>query len=514
MGDYILTLDIGTTNIKAFLFNKEGEIFAQARRRPNYIMDEPGQVEQDPTEIWEMSKAVIEEVISSKNLSASNIDAMAISTQRASFVLWDKQTGKLYSNIITWQDKRAADYAEKLYKKFFFRVLRGIGKLVSLFGSTKMLVVSMLQFPTDYPSVRTGFFLENHPDIKKDVKDPNTSIIWGQIDSWILWNLTERKEHATDLSNASASAMLDPFKLEWNKPILKQIGIPTHFLPNIKETKDDFGVTKLFGGGEIPIRAIIADQQASLFGQCCFNFGDMKVTNGTGSFIDINTGDKPFASKRRLYPMIAWSMDGEITYLLEGMSHNTGNIIDWIQAELKLYQNPSETELMAMSVESTKGVYFLPTFSSGISYPFWDSTARGNLFGVNLSTRKEHIVRAVLEGICFRIKDIVKGIKEDTGISVNRIKADGGVSQNKCILQFLSDILGMEVEHAQNPEITALGAAFVAGLATGFWKSTEELKTIRKIDKVYKPQMSEQERETKSKKWIDIVARSLNYEVS
>ena len=511
MGDYILTLDIGTTNIKAFLFNKDGEIFAQARRRPNYIMDEPGQVEQDPTEIWEMSKSAIEEVISSKNLSAKDIDAMAISTQRASFVLWDKQTGKLYSNIITWQDKRAADYAEKLYKKFFFRVLRGIGKLASLFGSTKMLVVSMLQFPTDYASVRTGYFLETHPDINDKVQDPNTNIIWGQIDSWILWNLTERKEHATDLSNASASAMLDPFKLEWNKPILKQMGIPTHFLPNIKETKDDFGVTKLFGGGEIPIRAIIADQQASLFGQCCFNFGDMKVTNGTGSFIDINTGDQPFASKRRLYPMIAWGMDGEITYLLEGMSHNTGNIIDWIQAELNLYQDPSETEHMAMSVESSEGVYFLPTFSSGISYPYWDSTTRGNLFGINLSTKKEHIIRAVLNGICFRIRDFVEGIIKDTKIEVSKIKADGGVSENKYILQRLSDILGMEVEHSQHPEITALGAAFIAGLATGFWKTTEELKSIRKIDKIYTPEISEKERNEKYDFWKNIISRSLDY---
>ncbi|MHA1468123.1 MAG: glycerol kinase 5 [Promethearchaeota archaeon] len=419
---FILVLDLGTTNIKAFLFNKNGEIVAQARRRPKYIMDEPGQVEQDPTELWEMSKAVIEEVISSKNLSAKDIDAMAISTQRASFCLWDKRTGKLHSNIITWQDKRAAAYADQLTKRFFFRVLRGIGKLASLFGSTKMLVV----------------------------------------------NLTEGKEHATDLSNASASAMLDPFKLEWNKPILKQIGIPTHILPNIKETKDEFGVTKLFGGGEIPIRAIMADQQASLFGQCCFNFGDMKVTNGTGSFVDINTGDNPFASKRRLYPMVAWSMDGEVTYLLEGMSHNTGNIIDWIQNELNLYKNPAETEQMAMSVESSEGVYFLPTFSTGISYPYWDSSARGNLFGINLSTKKEHIIRAVLNGICFRIRDFVEGIIKDTKIDVKKIKADGGVSNNKYILQRLSDILGMEVEHSQNPEITALGVAFVAGLATGF----------------------------------------------
>jgi len=473
-------------------------------------MDEPGQVEQDPTEIWEMSKQAIEEVINTKSLTAKDIQAMAICTQRASFCLWDKRTGKLYSNIITWQDKRAAAYADKLTKKFLFKVLRGFGKAARISGSAKMMLISMLQFPTDYPSVRTGFFLENNPEIKQMIEDPNTNIIWGQIDSWILWNLTKGKLHATDCSNASASAMLDPFTLKWNKPILKQIGIPTHILPEVKETKDDFGKTELFGGGEIPIRAIMADQQASLFGQCCFNVGDMKVTNGTGSFVDINTG-KPLASKRRLYPMIAWKIDGDTTYMLEGMSHNTGNIIDWIQKELNLFKDPSETEQMAMSVESSEGVYFLPTFSTGISYPYWDSSARGNLFGINLSTKKEHIIRAVLNGICFRIRDFVEGIIKDTKIDVKRIKADGGVSNNKYILQRLSDILGMEVEHSQNPETTALGAAFVAGLATGFWKSTEELKSIRIVDEVYTPKMSEKERNEKYEFWKNIVSRSLNY---
>lgn len=511
MGNYILVLDIGTTNIKAFLFDKNGDIYAQSRRRPNYIMEEPNQVEQNPIEIWELSKEVINEVINTTDIKASDIEAMGITNQRASFLLWNKKSGEIYSNIITWQDKRAVDYAKKLTKKFFFKLLRGIGKIARIFGSTKMLTASILQFPTDYPSVRTGYFLENHPEIKAMIKDKNTDIAWGQIDSWLLWNLTDRKIHATDYSNASASACLDPFTLKWNKPVIKQIGIPTHILPQIRESKDDYGVTKLFGGGEIPIRAIIADQQASLFGQCCFNKGDMKVTNGTGSFIDLNTGDIPYASKRRLYPMIAWKIDGETTYLLEGLSHNTGNIIDWIKNELNLFEDPSETENMALSVDSTNGVFFIPTFSSGISFPYWDSTAKGNIFGIDMSTKKEHIIRAVLNGICFRIKDIVEGIIEDTRIEVEQIKADGGVSQNKYLLQFLSDILGMKVEHAENLETTALGAAFIAGLATGFWKSQEEILSIRKVEKIYNPKMNEEERSKKYECWKDIVNRSLNY---
>ena len=508
---YILSLDIGTTNIKGILFDKKGNIYSQARRRPNYIMEHPGQVEQDPTEIWQMSKEVIEEVISSNNLKANDINSIAICTQRASFMFWDKQTGKLYSNIITWQDKRAATYALKMSKKLIMRILRSIGKIARIFGSTKMLVTSQLRFNSDYASLRTAYFLENNPELKVMLKDPKTSIVWGQIDSWILWNLTGGKLHATDFSNASATGMLDPFTVKWSF-IAKILGIQTHYLPEIKETKDDFGHTALFGGGNIPIRCVIADQQSSLFGQGCFNFGDMKVTNGTGSCVDLNTGNKPFASKRRLYPLIAWKIDGKLTYMLEGLSHNSGNIIDWIQNELQLFKQPSETEDMALSVDSTEGVYFLPTFSSGISYPYFDPTARGNLFGVNLTTKKEHIMRAVLEGICFRIKDFVDGIIEDTKINVEKIKADGGVSQNKFVLQFLSDILGKKVEHSQNPETTALGAAFIAGLATGFWNSREELLNLIKTEKIYTPLMSDKIRIRKYGYWKDIINRSLNYE--
>ncbi len=512
LGTYILVLDIGTTNIKAFLFDKNGEIFAQARRRQNYIMDEePGQVEQDPKEVWELSKQVLEEVIESKNLKASDIEALGISSYRPSFLFWNKKTGKCYSNVITWQDSRSAEYAEKMTEKF--KALRAVAKIInSLKHSTRMLTASMIKFDSSYPSASTGFFLETNNEVNRMIKDPNTSIVWGTIDSWILWNLTKDRVHATDYSNASATGLLDPFKLSWNSIVMKPLGIPEYILPELKETRSDFGKTTLFGGGIIPITAIIADQQASLFGQGCFNFGDMKVTNGTGSFVDINTGDEPFASKRRLYPMIAWRVDGETTYLLEGMSHNTGNIIDWIQNELGLYDNPAETEKMALSVDSTNGVYFLPSLTSGLSFPFWDSTAKGNIFGISLATKKEHIVRAVLEGICFRIKDLVEGIIEDLNIPVEKIKADGGVSQNKFVLQFLSDILGMEIEHSANPEPTALGAAFMAGLATGFWKSTEELKSIMKVDKIYIPQISEEERKRKRNSWIDIIARSLHYE--
>ncbi|MBD3195651.1 MAG: glycerol kinase, partial [Candidatus Lokiarchaeota archaeon] len=301
---FVLVLDIGTTNIKAILFDKQGEIFAEARRRPDYIMEEKGQVEQDPEQIWELSREAIEEVISKNNLSASNIDSMGISTQRASFLIWDKRNRKFYSNIITWQDKRAAEYAEQMSNSFFFKFLRGMTKVMhALTRSTKMLTASMLQFNSDYASIRTSYFLKKHPKLNELIQDPKTSIAWGTIDSWILWNLTEGRVHATDYSNASSTGLVDPFTLEWNSIVINKLKIPTYILPEKKDTNAEFGVTKLFGNGEIPIRCIVADQQASLFGQCCFEKGDMKVTNGTGSFVDLNTGDEPFASKRKLYPL-------------------------------------------------------------------------------------------------------------------------------------------------------------------------------------------------------------------
>jgi glycerol kinase len=507
----ILVLDIGTTNIKAFLFNKNAEIVAQARRRQEYIMDEePGQVEQNPQDVWKKCKDSITEVLT--KVGSNEVLAMGLTTYRASFLFWNIETGETYSNVVTWQDNRSAEYAEKMTDKFGIKAIRAVGKIASTFtSSTRMLTASMIKFDPSYPSASTGHYLEENPELKRLIEFPNTKIRWGTIESYILWQLTGGKIHATDYSCASATGLLDPFKLEWNPITMKPFGIPEYILPEVRETKADYGKTTLFDVGDIPIKAVIADQQASLFGQGCFNYGDMKITNGTGSFVDLNTGDQPVASKRFLYPMVAWVIDGKTTYLLEGMSHNTGNIIDWISHELGFFDDPAETEQMALSVNSTGGVYFVPAFTTGLSFPWWDPTSRGGVFGISMNTKKEHIVRAVLEGICFRVKDIADGILEDTEVDVQRIKADGGVSQNKFILQFLADLLGIEVEHSADFDTTALGAAFIAGLGAGLWKDKEELLKVRHIDKVFTPQITDEEREIKYEIWKDIISRSLNY---
>lgn len=512
MAKYILILDVGTTNIKGIIFDRKGEITHQTLVKPKYIMDEPGQMEQDPNEIWEACRKVLHDVLVEANLTAKDIDSMGISTQRASFMFWDKSTGEIHSNIITWQDKRVAKFAEKTTKSAYFRILRGLSSILYTFSrNNRFLAASQMQFNSDYASIRTKYHLLNHPQLQAKIEEKSSNIVWGTIDTWILWNLTEGEVHATDYSNASSTGMYDPFTLQWNTIVLNKFKIPLHILPEIKDTNANFGITKLFGNGPIHIHSIIADQQASMFGQCCFQPGEMKVTNGTGSFVDLNTGLEAHASKRKLYPLIAWRIDGEVIYKLEGMSHNTGIILDWIKEELKLFDNYSDLDEMVKSVDSTGGVFFLPTFSSGISYPYWDPTARGNIFGINLKTKKEHLLRAVLNGIAFRIKDFVQGIIDDTGVPISKIKADGGVSRNTYFLQFLADILGIEVEHSENPEPTALGAAFVAGLSMQFWQSKEEVASLFKIDEIYKPKIDEKERNHLYSCWKDIVKRSLNY---
>ncbi len=518
MGSYILVLDIGTTNIKGFLFDKKGEIVEQTKRRPKYILDEPGQVEQDPKEIWEMSRQVLEEIISTKSLKADDIDSLAISTQRASFLLWNKSTGEPYTNIITWQDTRCAEFAEKASNKFNFKAIRGLMKVLTKVSKNPFFITaSQLRFNSDYASARTGYLLATNPEIKKVIEQKDTA--WGTIDTWILWNLTEGKVHATDCTNASSTGLLDPFKLVWNSIIYKTFKIPTHILPKILASRGNFGSTTLFGGGKILINSIMADQQASLFALFAGapKVGDVKCTNGTGTFVDIFTGEKPTASKRKLYPLVAWGVndeEGNIKpfYLLEGLSHNTGNIIDYIGSELGFYSEPTETETMALSVADSKDpVFFVPSLTSGLSFPWWDETSKAAIFGISLSTKKEHIVKAVLEGICYRIKDIVEGIVKDTKINLKQIRLDGGVSQNKFVLQFLSNILGIEVEHTGNPETTALGTAFMAGLETGFWKSQEDLSEIIKVDKVYTPQLTAKEIKEKYEFWKDVISRSLHY---
>ena len=512
MEKYILVLDAGTTNIKALLFNREGQIYGQARKKIGYIIEEPGQAEQDPALIWDYSRAVINELLSEKQLSAADISSLGITTQRASFLFWNKRTGETYSHIITWQDKRAAGYAARVTGLWWLKIARLITRLITTFiKAGKLILISILKFDSIHTSVRTGYYLRHHKELQERIRKGDREVIWGTVDSWLVWNLTGGKLHVTDYSSASSTGLLDPFSRVWNSTVLKLFGIPARILPEVRETGGDFGSTSFFGGGTIPINAVFADQQASLFGQCCFRQGDLKCTNGTGTFVDLNTGTRPRASQRRLYPLIAWKYRNRTFYMLEGQSQNAGNIIDWIINELHLAAEPGETAALAASVDSTEGLWFLPAFTTGLTFPYWDATTRGNFFGLSLRTRRAHIVRAVLEGICFRIKDLVDGIIRDTGIAATAIKVDGGVSDNPFLLQFLADILGMTVEHYDKPETTALGTAFMAGLACGYWDSREQLASLQQLKHSYMPASDEKTRKEMYRHWQDIIRRSLKF---
>ncbi|MBN2531750.1 MAG: hypothetical protein JXB88_02600 [Spirochaetales bacterium] len=512
MKKYILILDVGTTNIKAFIFDKKGVIIGETKEQPHYIIEQEGYMEQDPDELWTMSRNVLLKIMKLKRLKSENIVSLGITTQRSSFLMWDKKTGKKLTNIITWQDKRCAHYAEKKTNLLWLKLVRTFARIFrGVIPSPKLLVLSILKFDTVQSSSRTGYLFHSNPELKRLAHTPDTSVCWGTIDSWILWNLTGGKVHATDYSNASSSGILDPFTLKWNSIVQGIFSIPGQILPEIRETRGDFGSTSLFGGGEIPIRAVIADQQSSLYGQCCFENGEMKCTNGTGSFIDLNTGVRPFASRRRLYPLVAWRVDNQTTYLLEGQSQNTGSVIDWIQKELSLFKNARDTETLAFSIDSTNGVFFLPAFTTGLTFPYWDASAKGNIFGINLNTTKAHIIRAALEGICYRIKDIVDGIVRDTKIKIKKMKLDGGVSKNRFICQFLSDILGIDVEYYPHPEPTALGAAFMAGLASGYWESEDEIKAMIMHGEIFKPRLDEETRQKNYTLWKDVIYRSLRW---
>lgn len=513
---YILVLDIGTTNIKAFLIDHSAKICFQKHIKIGYILDQKiGKVEQSPLEIWKKSHSILKHIMEENNIKNENILSLGITAQRSSFLLWDKNSGLPITQISTWQDKQAALYAKKLNSKWWIILFRFIARFFSsILPFAKLKLLSTLEFDSVQSSVRTGYLFQENPEIYQKANTANSNILWGTIDSWILFKLTMGKIHATDYSSASSTGILDPFTLKWNSMIMKLFNIPVHILPQIKNTRDDFGKTLLLGKSAIPIRAIMADQQASLYGQCCFNQGDIKCTNGTGSFVDINTGQKAFASHRRLYPLVAWRTKEKINYMIEGQSQNTGNVIDWLINDLKFVETENQTEEMALSVKSTGGIYFLPAFTTGLTFPYWDSTVRGNLFGLSLQSTKAHIVRAVLEGICFRIKDILEGIKKDTNLPIKRLKIDGGVSQNKFIQQFLANILGIPIEIYNNPEPTALGVAFMAGLECGLWQSEKEISRLIIIKSSSDPLMNQGLRKIRYQEWRNIINRSKNWQNS
>ncbi len=516
---YILVNDVGTTGTRAVIFDHETNLVSEVYKEIPQLFPKPGWTEQDPVGLFESCVAVMREALEAAGLRADQIEAMGIATQRATSLLWDAKTGEPLYNAITWQDTRMSDACEKINRSSLFRLLHVLGggyqRIAPLSEALRKNAVGKLLITAAHftvtpaqSSAHARWILDN---ISGAVARAQAGeILFGTIDSWLVWNYTKGVVHATDFSNVSATGMFDPFGMRWSPLLLKPFGLPGGLkLPEIRETSGDFGSTDVLGH-PIPIKCVVADQQAALFGEACFEGGNVKCTNGTGTFIDMNTGDAPMASIHRMTPMIAWKMAGKTTYMIEGLISSAGSSIQWLRDNLGIIKDARESEELAQSCADCGGVYVVPAFT-GLTAPYWDPYARGTVIGLTRATTREQIVRATLESIAYQCRDVIEAMEKDTGIKVSSIKADGGASQNDFLLQFLADILDIEVERPVMLEATALGAAYFAGIAANYWKYPDDIIDIRRIDRTFKPEMDASIREILYSGWKKAVGRACSW---
>ena len=488
MKKYIMSLDQGTTSSRCIIFDKTGNIISSAQKEITQIYpgDNQGWVEHDAMEILESQLSTAREALSKANLCHDDIDSIGITNQRETTVLWDKNTGKPVYNAIVWQCRRSAGYCDELKKSGFSNVIREKTGLITdaYFSATKI-----------------KWLLEN-------VKPEIGNILFGTIDTWLIWNLTGGKTHATDYTNASRTMLFNIHTLDWDDEILKELGIPRSILPEVKPSAFIYGYTEHFGG-VIPIAGVAGDQHAALFGQCCFEEGSAKNTYGTGCFILINTGNKAIYSRSGLLTTIAYGIGDDITYALEGSVFSAGSAVQWLRDGLGVLDNAAESEDYAASVQDNGGVYFVPAFT-GLGTPHWNQYARGAFFGITRGCNKAHLIRAVLESVAYQCYDVIAA----SGITLNGIKADGGASTNDFLMQFQADILDTRVTRSANAESTALGAAFMAGLATGYYTDKNDIinSAGSKASKTFIPNMDDGTRNKLFGKWHKAVTRTLDWE--
>jgi len=476
MKSYILALDQGTSSCRAILYDKKFTTVGMEQAEFTQFYPKPGWVEQDANEIWETQISVAKKLLAKTNITANQIASIGITNQRETTVLWDKNTGKPIYNAIVWQDKRTADFCYNLkntYWKEYINENTGLW-IDSYFSATKL-----------------QWIFNNLPQAMAD--SDVTDLLFGTIDTWLIWKLTNGKVHVTDYSNASRTMLYNIRELEWDNKLLSLFNIPKGVLPKVVDSSGKVGESaKEIFGAEIPISGIAGDQQAALFGQLCFKPGTAKNTYGTGCFILMNTGEEVYHSKHGLISTIAWGIDGKVKYALEGSVFIAGAAIKWLRDSLKLILKASETENIAKSVDSNEGVYLVPAFS-GLGAPYWDMNAKGAIVGLTQGSTSNHIVRATLEAIAYETKDVVDAMFEDSKIKLEKLFVDGGASANNFLMQFQADILNVPVIRPQNIETTALGAAFLAGLGVGFC-SQEDIQSHKLIDSEFVPQMTENQR--------------------
>ena len=492
MGKYILALDQGTTSSRVILFDRDQNILGVSQKEFTQIYPKEGWVEHDAMEIWSSQYAVMMEVIAQSGVEAADIAAIGITNQRETTILWDRETGRPIYNAIVWQCRRTADIVDRL-------LADGYGDHIK---KTTGLV------PDAYFSATKIKWILDHVEGARE-KAARGEVLFGTVDSWLLWKLTGGAVHVTDYTNASRTMLYDIHALDWDDTLLQALDIPRSMLPEVRGCSEIYGYTDI-QGVQVPIAGIAGDQQAALFGQTCFSPGEAKNTYGTGCFLLMNTGDTPCVSRNGLVTTIAAGVEDRVQYALEGSVFVGGAVIQWLRDELRFFTESRDAEYYAQKVTDNGGVYLVPAFT-GLGAPHWDMYARGAIFGLTRGTKREHIIRAAQESIAYQVYDLAEAMEADTGLALQSLKADGGASRDTFLMQFQADLLDCEVRRPAIRETTALGAAYLAGLATGVWRSLEEVRRLWACDTVYTPRMDRQERETLTANWHKAVQRSLGW---
>lgn len=484
MAKYVMALDAGTTSNRCILFNEKGQMCSVAQREFKQIFPKPGWVEHDANEIWASQLGVAVEAMNMIDASVADIAAIGITNQRETTILWDKNTGEPVYNAIVWQCRRTSEYCDSLKEQGLTEKFRRKTGLVidAYFSATKI-----------------KWILDNVPGVRERAE--KGELLFGTVETWLIWKLTKGKAHVTDYSNAARTMLFNINTLEWDDEILQILDIPKAILPEAMPSSCVYGMADpAFLGGEIPISGAAGDQQAALFGQTCFQAGDAKSTYGTGCFLLMNTGEKLVFSENGLITTIAWGLDGKVTYALEGSVFVAGAAIQWLRDEMRIIDSAEDSEYMAKKVKDTNGCYVVPAFT-GLGAPYWDQYARGTIVGITRGVNKCHIIRATLESLAYQVNDVLVAMKADSGIALSSLKVDGGASANNFLMQTQADIINVPVNRPQCVETTAMGAAYLAGLAVGYWKDLEDIKNNWMVDRTFVPVLEEKTRTERIQGW-------------
>ena len=492
---YIMSLDSGTTSNRCILFDRQGQLCSMAQKEFTQIFPQPGWVEHDPEEIFATQMEVARQAMANLRLSSADIAAIGITNQRETTIVWNKFTGKPVYNAIVWQCRRTANYCESLKAQGWTETIRQKTGLIidPYFSATKI-----------------RWILENVPGARQQAE--NGELLFGTVETWLIWKLTGGQQHITDYSNASRTMLFNIHTLTWDEEILRELNIPVSMLPQVMPSSHVYGHTSAaFFGAPIPIAGAAGDQQCALFGQLCHSPGDAKNTYGTGCFLLMNTGETPITSRNGLVTTIAWGLDGKVTYALEGSIFIAGAAIQWLRDEMRFIESAADSEYMARKVNDTNGCYVVPAFA-GLGAPHWDAYARGAILGLTRGVNKYHIIRATLDSLVYQVNDVLQAMQADSGIALQSLKVDGGACANNYLMQTQADISNCPVCRPECVESTAMGAAYLAGLAVGYWKSTQELQENYSIERTFQPEIQEQERSARVSGWLRAVSRSLAWE--